>query len=358
VLRFILTWFFVSRIILTAIGMISYAIIRPEHYVWHESDFLFLDIWGVWDSGWYIEISNNWYPAVANEFHEQYSFFPLYPGLMKLLGFVTGNNFAAGIIISNACLIITAVYLFRLVRMTAGEQTAFRAVKFLFLFPVAFILSGVFTESLYLMLIVMSFYYAKKQNWMLAGIFGFFLSLTRAVGICIIIPLVYEYIRSKNFSIKKMKADVLFLAFIPAGLAVFCLHLHYLTGDFLKFAHNTSGWEGQAGNIITHVFSNLFSLHPQTMFLAWYSLLVIIFPVVFFRKTETSQWMIILYSVLIPLSFGLMSMPRMSLAVFPFFILLAKITENKTSNRVLTVILAAAQAVLSVFWFNGFDLII
>ncbi|WP_269851356.1 hypothetical protein [Methanosarcina horonobensis] len=157
---------------------------------------VWLDIWGVWDTGWYLDISQNGYTARPLDelisFQTNVVFFPLYPLLMRFLGSIIGNQYTAGVIISNFSLIVACIYLYKLVRLDSDESSAFRSVKYLLLFPISFILSGVFTESLYLALALMCFYYARTGKWQLAGIFGFFLSLTRSVGVLIVLPLLYE----------------------------------------------------------------------------------------------------------------------------------------------------------------------
>jgi len=49
----------------------------------------------------------------------------------------------------------------------------------------------------------MSFYFARTQKWWLAGIFGFFASLTRLVGIILFPVLVFEYLIQQKFDFKK-----------------------------------------------------------------------------------------------------------------------------------------------------------
>ncbi|MCK7515454.1 MAG: hypothetical protein MZV70_73380 [Desulfobacterales bacterium] len=75
-----------------------------------------LDIWGQWDTGWYLDIAKNWYAAEAHyQNYCNYAFFPFYPTLIKLLGAVMGNHFYAGLIISNVSLLGAAILLYKLV---------------------------------------------------------------------------------------------------------------------------------------------------------------------------------------------------------------------------------------------------
>ena len=200
---------------------------------WEHPVYSWLDIWGQWDTGWYLDIANNWYAAEA---HYQnfcnYAFFPFYPTLIKLLGAVIGNHFYAGLIISNASLLGAAILLYKLVELDHDREVALRSVKYLFIWPTSFILSGVLSEALFLMLVIGCFYYARKGAWLKAGITGFFLSLTRVPGVCVGIPLLYDYMKEKNFRLKSIRIDILALALLPLGLLVFCVYNYYLTGDY------------------------------------------------------------------------------------------------------------------------------
>jgi Gpi18-like mannosyltransferase len=129
-LRYILLLFFSTRIILTLIGVLSRILLEPYHgkeYVWIYSDKLWMDIWGVWDTGWYLGIAANGYSATAIAIlgnQANYNFFPLYPLFMRLLGYVTRDNYLSGIIISNVALLVSCIFLYKLVELDEDRDTA------------------------------------------------------------------------------------------------------------------------------------------------------------------------------------------------------------------------------------------
>ena len=193
-IKYILLMFFSTRVMLTIIGLLSHRLSGsdPEGFTGYS----WLNLWGHWDTGWYLNIAQ--YGYTARTFGQLISqqtnivFFPLYPLLMRFLGSITGNHYVAGIIISNFCLIVSCIYLYRLVKLDSDEANAIKSIKYLLIFPISFILSGCFTESLYLLLTLMCFYYARTSKWQLAGIAGFFLSLTKSMGVLVLLPLLYE----------------------------------------------------------------------------------------------------------------------------------------------------------------------
>lgn len=355
--RYILLLFIITRIILTLIGVLSRTLLEPYHgdeYVWIYSEKLWLDIWGVWDTGWYLGIADNGYTAttaVNLNYQADYAFFPLYPLIIRLFNLVVNNNFISGIIISNICLLTSSIYLYALVYLDESEDVALRSVKYLFLFPTAYILSGVFTESLYLALALTSFYYARKGDWPIAGSLGFLLSLTRSLGVFIFIPLLYEYLKSKPIS-----RDISYLFLIPFGLLLFMIYNFYLTGDFLAFVHIQSAWGRSFMGPMSAIIGGLISKDAVTLFMAVFASICLLLLIVYYNKLRISYWIFGMYSLIIPLSSGLDSIPRLALVVFPLFILFAQLTNDHDLDDMLIIFLALIQGCLMVFWSNGFPL--
>lgn len=369
--KHILLLFVTTRSILTIIGVSSRKLLEGiynYHPHWIYSKHLWLDIWGVWDSGWYLSIAKNWYPAYLKAGYSNYGFFPLYPLLIRILGIIIGNNYISGIIISNICLIVACIFLYRLVKLYSNNDTALKSVKYLFLFPSAFILSGVFSESLFLVLLIMCFYYAKKEKWLLVGITGFFLSLTRSIGIFIIFPILYEYFKTKNFKLKNIRKDIFFLLLIPLGPFIFASYSYYLTGNF--FAHvyaKHTGWRLYLSNPFKVLYLSLFTnaiTYTSRITLVFNAIFIIVATVIlslFYKKIGFSYWLLGMLFIFVPLMNGeatMTGMTRFALIVFPFYILLAKLSKNHYINQALTIFLALLQGFLMVFWSAGFELII
>ncbi|MCX6678214.1 MAG: hypothetical protein NTU95_09780 [Methanothrix sp.] len=358
-LKYIFLLFLSTRIILTFIGVQSRIFLEPYHgkeYVWIYSDKLWLDIWGVWDTGWYLGIAANGYSATTAAFlnnQANYAFFPLYPLLMRLFSFDINNIYITGIIISNICLLISCIFLYDLVKLDESSDTAIRSVKYMFLFPTAFILSGVFTESLFLALALACFYYARKGNWLLVGLLGFFLSLTRSLGVLIIVPALYEYLKSKPIS-----RDVFYLLMIPFGLLLFMIYNYYLTGDFLAFMHTQSAWGRSLANPLRTLYEGLIGSGNANIFPGLFTIISLSMMILFYKKIRFSYWIFGMYSIIVPLLSGLYSMPRFALVIFPLFILLAQMTKESNTDQVLVIFLALLQGCLMVFWSNGFPVII
>ena len=339
--------FLASRIILTVVGVIGESVIGHENL---DQFWDYFSIWGVWDSQQYMNIARDWYPHAASTV---YAYFPLYPFLMKLLALAVSNYYIAGVVISNVCLFIACFYIYKLVSLESDEPTAQRAIKYLFLFPTAFILSAVMTESLFLALTIACFYYARKHAWAASGILGMLAALTRPYGIVIFIPMAYEYLSSAGFSLKKIRTDSLWLFLMPLGICLQMAYDYYMTGDLLAFAHAQSNWGfSSPANPLVELLSRLLYVGMDVRFNAIMTLAAILLLIVFYKKIGFSQLIYGLLLILIPLASpaSAWSMSRYVLVVFPLFIIGAKITNNPHVDRVLTIGLAVAQCLLMATW--------
>ena len=360
----IILLFLVSRGVLTIVGVLSIALMgrmTGMRLEWEHPPYIWLDIWGQWDTGWYLDIAKNWY-AVAAPYKNYYNyvFFPLYPTLIKLLGAVIGNNFYAGLIISNAALLAAAILLYKLVELDHDREVALNSVKYMFIWPTSFILSGVLSEALFLMLVVGCFYLARKGKWLNVGITGFFLSLTRVNGVCLGIPLFYEYMKEKNFRLKGISVNILALALLPLGLLIFCVYNYYLTGDFLAFVHAQSAWGRHLGNPLMTLAYGIFGVaaKPIDTVQACFTIFTLASLTIFYRRIPISYLLFCLISIFLPLSSGLISMPRFTVVLFPVFILFAQLGKDKRVDTAFTIIFSVLMGCFMIFWSVGAALIV
>jgi len=379
--KYIALLFLVTRSALLILGVLSRTLLAPYCDFparWQFTNHHWLNMWAVWDSGWYLQVAEQWYPQVLEAGKTNYGFFPLYPLLMRLLGAVIGSKLIAGIIISNVCLIGACVFIFKLVKLSADEDTALRSVKYLFLFPSAFILSGVFSEPLFLLLAIMCFYYAEKGQWIVCGAMGYLASLTRSNGVLIALPIAFEYLRSKDFKLRNIRWDVFALVLIPLGSLTFAVYCYHQTGNLLAYAYaKKTGWYLVLDNPFKALSVSLKSGSPELVFNAIFSIVVILALSLFYKKTGFSYWLFGMLWIFLPLAYGIgdasvnraigtgahtltsmHGMARFCLDVFPLYILLAKLSVNDSTDRNLTIFLAILQGGLAVFWAAGIPLVV
>ncbi len=355
-IRYTLLLFVTSRIVLTIIGVFALKSFR-NHVFGPFPDWL--KLWGVWDSTWYIEIAKSGYSTVLNNVGmANYTFFPLYPLCMRIVATFISDYYWAGVIVSNVALLVSCLYIYRLVRLESDDSTAMRSIKYLFLFPTAFILSGIFTESLFLMLSLMAFYYAKKGNWLFSGAAGFCISLTRPYGVIIMIPLAYEYLRASGF--KKIRPDALYLLLAPAGIAAYSAFNYFLTGDPIAFMHAQHAWGAGITIPLVQLWNRLFESQTEVLFNAYFSLISLAMLLVFYKKINVSYLIYGAFLILIPLCTpsSAWSMSRYILVTFPLFIIFARLGENKHFDESATIFLAMLQGILMALWTTSYFYVI
>lgn len=263
--------------------------------------------------------------------------FPLYPLLIRYLGNIFSIDYMVmGLLISNISIFLSVLIFYKLARFDQKEEVAERSVFYLLIFPTAFYFTMLYTESLFLLLSLLVFYFALKRKWLLVGIIGFFASLTRITGIFLFLPLIIEYFHQE----KKLKPSISFLTLIPAGLASFLTFHHFLTNDFFAFLKAQQNWNRNFFDF-GHVFDSLTSPRPHVVVTSYLELIVIVVVLIAcisgFKRLRTSYFIYLLLSILIPVSSGILEgIPRYMSVVFPLFLLFTKLGDKPYFDRLYT----------------------
>jgi hypothetical protein len=176
---------------------------------------------GRWDSVWYMAIASGGYGDGARE-----AFFPLYPLLVKVAGAPLHSTLVGGALLSTALLGVALVLLHRLVALDYERAIARNAVLVTALFPVSFFFSAVYSESLFLCVSIGAVYAARRERWAWAGALGALAATTRSAGVLLLVPLAMIYLwdagRPGLRTRRPLRADALWLALVPLGLASYC----------------------------------------------------------------------------------------------------------------------------------------
>lgn len=301
--------------------------------------------WANFDGEHYLAIAQRGYG-----FGEQ-AFFPLYPLVIRSIGMIIGGNLGsfnlAGLLISNLSLLGGLIGLYKLVRLNYSEKVAKLTAIISLLFPTSFYFGAVYTESLFLFLVIWSFYFARKQKWLLASVIGALAASTRFVGILLVPALLTEYFLRQPLKENPLKVQRTFsiLLIIPLGLLAYMYYLRQTTGDWLAFVHALPSFGEQRSSyavLLPQVFYRyFFKILPSLNYSYDAVASFAYFPVVFTTLLETMVAIIFLaigilsffklrlsYAVylflgyLIPtLSGSFSSLPRYVLVLFPAFIL-------------------------------------
>jgi Gpi18-like mannosyltransferase len=361
---YILKIFIVTRIILTIIGSFSillfhtYTLLAPWRLALAPQK-LWLTIWAVWDSEWYLRIAEHGY-IVSLPFdpshYSTFGFFPLYPLIIKMVSFIFVNYLISGLIVSNICLILAAYFLYRLIALDYSKETAHASVKYLFLLPGAFVLSGVFTESLFLLLSLLCFYYLKKRNFLALGLFGILLGLTKAFSIAIVPALIVLVLIQERKNIQNIILGIISSCSPIIGLGMFGIYSFFAAGDFFAYSHvQSNAWQHVYSNPFRIITENLLHGDYEHIILAWFIVIVLILFCVSIRKVFLPYWIYgLLLLLFTPFTGSVISTLRYSTCIFALPLILAIASrKSEEHEQFLTVSLALLQGFLMVFWVHG-----
>ena len=304
--------------------------------------------WYRWDSSHFTDIATHGYTAAWHT-----AFFPSFPLLEHLLAYLTGNPFIAGLITSNMADLLMLAVLYRLVLEDFDRAQARNAVLYLAVFPTAFFFAAAYNESLFLLCTLLAFYHMRRSSWWLAGLFALLASLTRSAGICLALPFSYEYLRQHDFSLQKLRLDVLACVGAPAGIGLFALYCYVRFHDLLAFSHAQSVWNRSmhgpwhglidaAVTILHRAVLSFDAIHNMIdlsacLFILALVILAFIGPWKLsgaYRVYGLYAALIYLFSLIFPINGGvpLGAFSRYMLEVFPAFIVLAAIGKKQQVN--------------------------
>jgi Mannosyltransferase (PIG-V) len=310
------------------------------------------DVWARWDSVFFLRIAEHGYD------HASAAFGPLYPALVWLVGHVFfGQYVLAGIVVSLGAALGSFVLLYRLAEERLGADGARRAVLYLAVFPMALFLQAVYSESLFLLLVLASFAFAERRRFAAAGIAAGLAMLTRIVGVALLPSLALLAWRHRD----RPRALAGVALALPVA-AIYPLVLWQQIGDPWAFVHAEDRWHrhfsaaGPFGGIwdalrhwtpsgagVNHAIAvNAEAIVFLVLFLA--------LAVVVWRRFGAAYGLFAAISLAIPLSFPssrwpLLSLPRLGLVVFPFFLALAVLGGRP---RVHTAIVACSALFLGI----------
>ena len=255
-----------------------------------------------------------------------YAFFPFYPLMIRIFSYplqIFGLNTIAtatlaGVIVSALGALMAMLALYDLTRDSLGEDGALRTAFYLIIFPTGFFLVQVYTEGLFVGLAFACLAMLKRKQWLVAALLGVAATMTRAVGIALVVPMIVAWIRTAEWIDLDLEWRQIFhegiplrplgravLAFSPLiafviwkfsylGLAFSYIEDNYFGRGFLQFGYAFYVWREAfesmlAGTNPQHTayyiteFLGLaiaiaaciaiFKTHPE---LAWFSLAVLV----------------------------------------------------------------------------------
>ncbi len=210
-----------------------------------------------------------------------YAYLPMYPYTMKVVAFPLkllgldpiATSTLAGVIVSVLGTLAGMLALFDLARDELNEDGAWRAVFYLLIYPAGFFLAMVYTEGLFVGLAFGSLAFMRRRQWLWAALLAVGATLTRAVGVALVIPMVIAFARAGQWreirftrpGLKYLAQAALLLAPLlayiiwrlsPWGRLFQIVDEEYFGRQLLDLEMSFNGWISAA--------RSLFGSNPQT----------------------------------------------------------------------------------------------
>lgn len=303
-----------------------------------------LELWNRWDAVNYQKLAEFGYSATG-ERQPLLVFYPLYPWIVRLVAFVTGDYLISSLLVSTLASLVIVVVFLRLVEVDYSKETAQRAVWFLFIFPTSYFMHIGYTESLFLMLALSCVYAARKQHWLLAALLGALTCMTRANGL-VLGPVLATEAAYQYWKTRRWQWQWLYIPIVALGFGVYLLLNKHVTGDAFAFTSLMRQFFSKTlSSPLTGIDNALgsFSRAPGEaqmigMQEVVYITLGLVCTVVSWVKLRPaySVWMTGNWLLFVSVSFVL-SVPRYTLTMFPIYILFSLLASRRVWMAVITV---------------------
>jgi hypothetical protein len=333
--------------------------------------FAWLDGWTRWDGEWYWQIARDGYSYTPGA-QSSVAFFPGYPLLAKLLSLPLRLFLSeavafhlAGIVLSWGCFLIALVGLERLCSRLLGEDAARRAVWLLALYPFSYFFGATYTESLFLALAVWAFAFGLEGRFWPACLLAGAATGVRSTGAFVGAALALEYLRTRDFDVRKLDRSAFAFVLTPFGVGLYVLYLALRFREPLAFlkVEGAAGWghELRFPDLSPIVEALMGTIHPYPVWrpmMAWYALLIVATPFLLRWSWQKLGAPLTLYCALSFCAFffsgNLISTGRYLSTVFPFFMVLGLKLRGRVGFGMASAGFAACLCLFAVSFVHGF----
>ncbi len=357
--------FLTSRAILILVGFLSfgfrannfYPIHQAVEQAWHFTPYRLLDMWARWDSGWYLNITFN--GLQAGEGYSNIAFFPLYPFLIRASNYFLFDfqghrtTFTLVALIFSNLAFLGALLILRKILLRVGFSEVFArgTLWLLLIHPLSFFFSAIYTESIFLFLLLATVWFCLEKRWLLCAVTAALLMVSRPLAQLVVIPIAISYLLQNKGRIRWR--DVLSFALVPLVLFGYIWTLYLLSGDWLMIINSHNAWGHQPST----PWDVLTRIDPHNPITSYVNICILILTTVLLlltlRRYPLKEWSLFgLLLVIIPLFLGVsQSLGRYTLTSFTAMIALQGLLQYRPNlQRLVTYAMLATQAILFASW--------
>ena len=285
------------------------------------------------DAWYYNDIARHLYQNKDDVF----AFFPLYPLVTRSLSAITAwPVYVSGIVIANLAVMGALVLLYKAYYQKLGRQPLCIAVILLSVWPSSIFFSSFYSESLYLLLVVWSFHFFRRENLPLSGGMGALAAATRPTGVVLLPAFALDALWTK----RRLTRSMSWLLLILAGVAGYSLFCWSQTGDPLFFSAMQKNWGRSLVSPLIAFYNHFGSLLSNNqlanevdfsfmldMLSGLFALALI--PYVW-KRIGIAEALYVLGTLILTFSTGsTRSLTRFSLTLFPLFLVLGSFLQGR-----------------------------
>jgi hypothetical protein len=275
--------------------------------------------------------------------------------------------------VSNLAFLGALVMLHGLTRLEGmADATARRTILFIAVFPTAFFFLAPYSESLFLLLSVSTFWFARRDRWGPAAVTGALAALTRSIGVLILPALVVEAILQSRGSSPPgtplgSGLGARLGTRLGAALAVGIGPLAYFAYWSLRFHDPWAPYHAQErwGRHLTFPLASVVDgIRLAVRLGSYWAVDALVVGIVVAAVVAGVGWIRSTYlvyaavSLLLPLSDPLpgrplLSMPRFVVVIFPaFWVLALAVERRRLPESLVTATFAAGYGILALLFVN------
>jgi len=269
---FWLTWrVFLFLIALIAPSILSYQPSFPYSEILQQFELpkIIYD-WANFDGAHYITIAQKGY-LFADLIQ---AFFPIFPLLVRFLFWIGLNPILGGLVISNLSLIGVLYFGYQLTKKWFNTQTAVQFLLVLLTFPTSFYFGAMYSESLFLLLILAGVWYYESKKNAISGLLIGLSSGVRLAGLMMVPAIFLEWLKKIDFQQRSVKN------FFEQLSNIFKIHYRFLIGLLIGL----TAFGSYVIFLYLHFNDPLYFFSVQSAFGASRETRIILLPQVFYRS--------------------------------------------------------------------------
>jgi hypothetical protein len=344
--------------LLSAVAAFLANVVFPPHqdqgFSVFRTDHAFWDTFARYDSGWYHGIASQGY-IYGEGGRNNLAFFPVYPMLMRAGGRLLGGRqedyYFAGIVVSWLAFAAAMAVLYRLALLDLPRPAAIRAVMYAAVFPFAYFFGLVYSESLFLLALLVAAYGLRTRRWLTGAIGGAVMTATRVTGVMAVPGLALLGWQIAAGDRRRLVAGSLTVAASLAGIGSYSLYNYMVSGTPIAWYHAITFWGYEPGGnpfggaiallqtLVTRPYQFLTTdrMAPYNTVNALTAVGALVLVPIVWRRFNAGYALIVLAGLLLPLSSGeFEGLGRYCSVQFPLALALASFEGELRHHLLLT----------------------